>query len=108
MGVFVDPLVTCWRDKESNSEEQIQAFAAKAQVDTNLQEQLKIEGADPVAIAKAAGFSITQEDIKAYFLGLEAVNEDRELNLDELQSFAGGSRLLQLKLAGRKQWTGGR
>ena len=103
--IFVDPLFICWRDKQANSEEQIKAFAVKSQADANLQEQLKIEGADHVAIAKAAGFSITQEDIKAYFTELEAVDEDRELNLDGLQSVAGGSRLVQLKLAGHKQWT---
>ena len=105
-GLFVDPLFICWWDKQSNSEEQIKAFDAKVQADTNLQEQLKIEGAGPVAIAQTAGLSITQEDIKAYFTELEAVDEDRELNLDELQSVAGGSRLVQLKLAGHKQWTG--
>jgi len=46
------------------SEEQLKAFIAKVQADTSLQEQLKAEGADPVAIAKAAGFSITTEDLK--------------------------------------------
>ena len=46
------------------SEEQLKAFIAKVQADTSLQEQLKVEGADPVAIAKAAGFSITTEDLK--------------------------------------------
>ena len=45
------------------SEEQLKAFIAKVQADTSLQEQLKAEGADPVAIAKAAGFSITTEDL---------------------------------------------
>ena len=44
------------------SEEQLKAFIAKVQADTSLQEQLKAEGADVVAIAKAAGFSITAED----------------------------------------------
>ena len=46
------------------SEEQLKAFIAKVQADTSLQEQLKAEGADPVAIAKAAGFSTTTEDLK--------------------------------------------
>ncbi|NMP06522.1 Nif11-like leader peptide family natural product precursor, partial [Cyanobacteria bacterium 150NLHA] len=45
------------------SEDQLKAFIAKVQADTSLQEQLKAEGADPVAIAKAAGFSITTEDL---------------------------------------------
>ena len=43
------------------SEEQLKAFIAKVQADTSLQEQLKAEGADTVAIAKAAGFSISTE-----------------------------------------------
>ena len=45
------------------SEEQLKAFVAKVQSDTSLQEQLKAEGADPVAIAKAAGFEIKQQDL---------------------------------------------
>ena len=48
------------------SEEQLKAFIAKVQADTSLQEQLKAEGADVVAIAKAAGFSITTEDLNSY------------------------------------------
>ena len=48
------------------SEEQLRAFIAKVQADTSLQEQLKAEGADPVAIAKAAGFTITIEDLNAH------------------------------------------
>ena len=48
------------------SEEQLRAFIAKVQADSSLQEQLKAEGADPVAIAKAAGFTITIEDLNAH------------------------------------------
>ena len=63
------------------SEEQLKAFIAKVQADTSLQEQLKAEGADPVAIAKAAGFSITTEDL----------TEHRQtLSEDELEGVAGG------------------
>ncbi len=62
------------------SEEQIKAFIAKVQADTSLQEQLKAEGADPVAIAKAAGFSITTEDL----------NAPKELSDDELEGVSGG------------------
>ena len=47
------------------SEEQLKAFIAKVQADPSLQEQLKAEGADVVAIAMAAGFSITKEDLKS-------------------------------------------
>ena len=48
------------------SEEQLRAFIAKVQAETSLQEQLKAEGADPVSIAKAAGFAITIEDLNAH------------------------------------------
>ena len=47
------------------TQEQLKAFITKVQTDTSLQEQLKAEGADPVAIAKAAGFAISTEDLKA-------------------------------------------
>ena len=65
------------------SEEQLKAFIAKVQADSSLQEQLKAEGADPVAIAKAAGFSITTQDLSN--------SKDRELLAEELEGFAGGS-----------------
>ena len=45
------------------SEEQLKAFIAKVQADTSLQEQLKEEGADVVAIAKEEGFSISADDL---------------------------------------------
>ncbi|KGG30362.1 hypothetical protein EV13_0382 [Prochlorococcus sp. MIT 0702] len=38
------------------SEEQLKAFITKVQADSSLKEQLKAEGTDPVAIAKAAGW----------------------------------------------------
>ena len=72
------------------SEEQLKAFIAKVKSDTSLQEQLKAEGADVVAIAKAAGFSITTEDLKT----------DREtLSDDELEGLAGGAGMVQGKLS---------
>ena len=48
------------------SEEQLKAFLEKAKGDTSLQEQLKAAGnADAVvAIAKAAGFVISAEELK--------------------------------------------
>ena len=64
------------------SEEQLKAFIAKVQGDSSLQEQLKAEGADVVAIAKAAGFSITTEDLKTTYR--------QTLSDDELESVAGG------------------
>ena len=63
------------------SEEQLKAFIAKVQADTSRQEQLKAEGADPVAIAKAAGFSITTEDLKY---------RRQTLSDDDLEGAAGG------------------
>ena len=66
------------------SEEQLKAFIAKVQAETSLQEQLKAKGADPVAIAKAAGFAITAEDLAAH-------GKRQNLSDDELESVAGGT-----------------
>ena len=63
------------------SEEQLKAFIAKVQADTSLQEQLKAEGADVVAIAKNAGFSISTEDLNTH---------RKTLSVDELEGVAGG------------------
>jgi predicted ribosomally synthesized peptide with nif11-like leader len=63
------------------SEEQLKAFIEKVKADTSLQEKLKAEGADVVAIAKASGFAITKEDL----------NSDRQnLTGAELEGVAGG------------------
>ena len=64
------------------SEEQLKAFIAKVQSDPSLQEQLKAEGADPVAIAKAAGFTINQQDV---------LRHASELSDEELEGVAGGT-----------------
>mgnify|MGYP001249059173 CR=1 FL=1 len=64
------------------SEEQLKAFVAKVQSDTSLQEQLKAEGADPVAIAKAAGFEIKQQDL---------LRHASELSDEELEGVSGGT-----------------
>ena len=63
------------------SEEQLKAFVAKVQADTSLQEQLKAEGADVVAIAKEAGFMITIDDLTS---ARSAISEN------ELEEAAGG------------------
>ena len=63
------------------SEEQLKAFIAKVQADPTLQEQLKAEGADVVAIAKAAGFSITTKDLSSH---------RQNLTEAELEGVAGG------------------
>ena len=69
------------------SEEQLKAFIAKVQGDTSLQEQLKAEGADVVAIAKAAGCTITTEDLNSHRQNL---TELTDLTDDELEGVAGG------------------
>ena len=66
------------------SEEQLKAFIAKVQADSSLQEQLKAEGADPVAIAKAAGFAITTEDLNSH---------RQNLSDEDLEAAAGGRQL---------------
>mgnify|MGYP001288136924 FL=1 len=63
------------------SEEQLKAFIAKVQADASLQEQLKAEGADAIAIAKAAGFTINQQDL---------LRQASELSDEELEDVAGG------------------
>ena len=66
------------------SEEQLKAFVEAVKADAGLQEQLKAAGdADAVvAIAKAAGFVITAEELaRAQAEALE----------DELESVAGGT-----------------
>ena len=65
------------------SEEQLKAFLEKVKADTSLQEKLKAEGADVVAIAKAAGFSITTEDLNSHRQNLTSD--------DELEGAAGGT-----------------
>ncbi len=67
------------------SEEQLKAFIAKVQGDKSLQEQLNAEGANPVAIAKSAGFSISIEDLNAY---------RENLSDEELEGVAGGVGLV--------------
>ncbi len=63
------------------SEEQLKAFIAKVQADKSLQDQLNAEGADPIAIAKAAGFSISTEDLKEH---------RQDLSDEDLEGVAGG------------------
>ena len=69
-----------WR---AMSEEQLKAFLEKVKADTSLQEKLKAASdADAVvAIAKAAGFTITTEDLNSH---------RQNLTEDELESVDGG------------------
>ena len=73
------------------SEEQLKAFIAKVQADTSLQEQLKAKEANPVAIAKAQGFSITTEDLNSH---------RQNLSDEELEGVAGGGVSLMLMMDG--------
>ena len=65
------------------SEEQVKAFLENVKNDARLQEKLKA-AADPdavVAIAKAAGFVISADDLK---------KTEKEVSDKELESVAGG------------------
>ena len=75
------------------SEEQLKAFLEKVKADTSLQEKLKAEGADPVAIAKEAGFIISADDL---------TKAQSELSDEELEVVAGGCLLHLIKVI--KEW----
>ena len=45
------------------SEQQLNVFIALVQVDPSLQALLRVDGSDPIAIAKTAGFIISQDDL---------------------------------------------
>ena len=77
-GTTIEWFIPCFQ----MSEEQLKAFITKVQSDASLQEQLKAEGADPIAIAKAAGFTIKQQDV---------LLQASELSDDELESISGGT-----------------
>ena len=66
------------------SEEQLKAFLEKLKGDTSLQEKLKAAAdADAVvAIAKAAGFAVSAEELK---------KAQSELSEEELEGLAGGA-----------------
>ena len=67
------------------SEEQLNAFIAKIQGDTSLQEKLKAatDAEAVIAIAKAAGFVISPDDLK---------KAQTEVSDEELEGAAGGCR----------------
>ncbi|WP_114992761.1 Nif11-like leader peptide family natural product precursor [Synechococcus sp. UW179A] len=78
------------------SEEQLKAFLEKVQGDTSLQEQLKAEGADPVAIAKAAGFEIPSGHAPKDLLrhaSEEELEGVSELSDEELEGVSGGGEI---------------
>jgi len=72
------------------SDDQLKAFLAAVEADAGLQDQLKAAGdADAVvAIAKAAGFVISAEEI-----GFVIWRAQAEISEEELESVAGGGQL---------------
>ncbi len=71
------------------SEEQLKAFLSKVKSDEGLQNKLKAEGADAVAIAKEAGFNITAAELMR--AQAQAVGE---LSDEELENAAGGGTII--------------
>ena len=77
------------------SEEQLKAFISKVQSDESLQNKLKAEGADVVAIAKEAGFNITAAELMR--AQAQAINE---LSDEDLEAAAGGLSFVSCIAAG--------
>ena len=75
------------------SKEQLKAFLEAIKADAGLQEKLKAatEANAAVAIAKAAGFQISAEDLK---------NAQAEVSEEELEGVAGGHNYLRDEEAG--------
>ena len=80
------------RPIKAMSEGQFKAFLAAVKADAGLEEQMKAAGdADAVvAIAKAAGFVISIEELKR--AQSEVSDEELELSDEELAGVAGGAR----------------
>ena len=67
------------------SQEDLTKFLKAVRQDSSLQEKLRAEGADPVAIAKEAGFSITKAElIRAHAAYVQTLSDE------ELNNVAGG------------------
>lgn len=73
------------------SEEQLNAFLAKLADDPVLQERLKQDDADPIAIAKEAGFDVRQADLIRY-----QARKSLDLADEELEQLAGGGGWLSI------------
>ena len=63
------------------SREQLKAFLEKVKSDTSLQEKMKADADAVVAIAKAAGFSISADDL---------TKSQSELSDEQLEGVVGG------------------
>jgi len=71
------------------SQEDLTQFLEAVRQDSSLQEKLKAEGADPVAIAKEAGFSITPAElIRAHAAHIHTLSDE------ELEDVAGGTTIV--------------
>ena len=70
------------------SVDQLKAFVEKVKSDTSLQDKVKAAASPEAAIevAKAAGFSITLEDISS----MQSGTEEEDLSDEELEGMAGG------------------
>ena len=66
-------------------QEDLQKFIEAVRRDSSLQEKLRAEGADAVAIAKEAGFSITRAELIR-----DHASQIQGLNDEELEGVAGG------------------
>jgi len=67
------------------SQEDLTKFLEAVQQDPSLQEKLKAEGADSVAIAKEAGYSITKAElIRAHAAYVQTLSDE------QLNNMAGG------------------
>jgi predicted ribosomally synthesized peptide with nif11-like leader len=66
------------------SQEDLQKFLEAVRQDSSLQEKLQAKGTDPVAIAKEAGFSVTQAELIR-----EQARQVQNLSDEELKGAAG-------------------
>ena len=68
------------------SQEDLQKFLEAVRKDSSLQEKLQAEGADPVAIAEAAGFTVTQAElIRAHARHVQNLSDE------DLEGTSGGT-----------------
>ena len=49
-------------------EEELKSFISRVKSDPSLREQFKAEGVDVVGIAKAAGFALSEDDVRKLLL----------------------------------------
>ena len=76
---------------QAMSEAHLKAFLERLAKDPKLQDLLKQEGADPIAIAKDVGFDLRPADLIRY-----QSRRNLELADDELEQIAGGDGWLSI------------